>query len=152
MEEINYKDKHSGRLSALDSYHSAAAVEESGGADKRGKSRPNMDKVSRAQIKLAYLQSLKRKIEENKEYPLAAKRLGQTGTVGVYFVILKDGSFREVQLKKRSAFAILNAAALDVLAKTNPFKAIPEELATGHLDINMNIEYILTYGGYHELN
>lgn len=111
-----------------------------------------INKVSTAQIKYAYLQALTSEIEENKEYPSAAKRLGQSGTVSVYFAILKDGSFREVKLRKKSESSILNAAALDVLAKIDPFKAIPEELAIEHLEINMNIEYFLTYGGYDEFN
>lgn len=99
--------------------------------------------ISIEQIKRAYLDSLKLEIEKHKEYPFGASWRNQTGTVGVFIVILKDGSITDIRLKIPSSHLILNEAAISLLAKIKKFRPIPDELKLERLEIVINIEYYL---------
>lgn len=100
--------------------------------------------ISIEQIKLAYLNSLKLEIEKHKEYPFGASWRKQTGTVGVFIVILKDGSITGIRLKSPSRYPILNEAAIKLLSKMKKFRPIPDELKMERWEIVINIEYYLT--------
>ena len=99
--------------------------------------------ISIEQIKRAYLDSLKLEIEKHKEYPFGASWRKQTGAVGVFIVILKDGSITDIRLKIPSSHPILNEAAIKLLAKIKKFRPIPDELKLERLEIVINIEYYL---------
>ena len=100
--------------------------------------------ISIEQIKRAYLDSLKLEIEKHKEYPFGASWRRQTGPVGVFIVILKDGSITGIRLKSPSRHPILNEAAIKLLSKIKKFRPIPYELQMERLEIVINIEYYLT--------
>lgn len=99
--------------------------------------------ISIEQIKRAYLDSLKVEIEKHKEYPFGASLRKQTGTVGVFIVILKDGSITNIKLKSPSSYPFLNEAAIALLSKIKKFRPIPYELKMERLEVVINIEYYL---------
>lgn len=99
--------------------------------------------ISIEQIKRAYLDSLGLEIERHKEYPFRASWRNQTGTVGVFIVILKDGSITDIRLKSPSRHPILNEAAIKLLSKIKKFRPIPYELRMERWEIVINIEYYL---------
>ncbi len=102
-----------------------------------------IDGISIEQIKLAYLDSLKLEIEKHKEYPFGASWRNQTGTVGVFIVILKDGSITGIRIKSPSRYPILNEAAIKLLSRIKKFRPIPYELKIERWEIVINIEYYL---------
>ena len=100
--------------------------------------------ISIEHIKRTYLDSLKLEIERHKEYPFRASWRNQTGTVGVFIVILKDGSITDIRLKSPSRHQILNEAAIKLLSEIKKFRPIPDELRLERWEIVINIEYYLT--------
>ena len=118
-----------------------AGAERISGGDVTGSS---IAGISIEQIKRAYLDSLKLEIEKHKEYPFGASWRKQTGTVGVFIVILKDGSITDIRLKSPSRHPILNEAAIKLLSEIKKIRPIPDELKLERWEIVINIEYYLT--------
>lgn len=75
-----------------------------------------------------YLAKVQAKIEKNKIYPKAAKRLNQTGKVVVSFDILKDGKVTNIRIIHKSRFEKLDDASIELLTNIGFFEAIPNEL------------------------
>lgn len=94
-----------------------------------------------ADLKTIYKTELRSKIEENKFYPMAARRLGQTGTVVVAFTLLEDGSITNIRIDTPSGVSRLDSAGLEAVKKVGKFKAIPSELGNGPLDMAVPIKF-----------
>lgn len=97
--------------------------------------------IELASIESAYLSKIKAKIEKNKVYPKAAKRLRQTGKVLVSFDVLKDGSIENIKIIEKSKFERLDAASIELLLKIASFEAIPKELNKAAWSIRVPINY-----------
>ena len=104
---------------------------------------PGSGGVGADRIKEAYLNSLRIEIERHKEYPRRARMFGHKGTVGVYFIILKDGTITGIELRKRCRYADLNASALELFSRIKRFDPIPRELKMDRMELTVYIEYIL---------
>ncbi len=94
-----------------------------------------------ADIKTIYKAQLRSRIEENKFYPMAARRMGQTGTVIVAFTLLEDGSIINIRIDNSSGNSRLDSAGLDAVKKVGKFKAIPSELDASTLDMSVPIQF-----------
>jgi protein TonB len=94
-----------------------------------------------ADIKDLYKAELRARIEENKFYPMAARRLGHTGTVIVAFTLLEDGSIINVRIDSTSGSERLDSAGVEAVKKVGKFKAIPSELSTNALDMSVPIKF-----------
>ncbi len=94
-----------------------------------------------ADIKSIYKAQLRSKIEENKFYPMAARRMGQTGTVVVAFTLLEDGSIIDVRIDNTSGNPSLDSAGLEAVKRVGKFKAIPSELNASSLDMSVPIKF-----------
>lgn len=94
-------------------------------------------------IKSRYLAKLRRYVESVKSYPRLAHRLKQQGRVTVRFVIEKNGAIRQVEIKEKCPFAVLNQAAQESVGKLQPFDPIPEVLAMDQWEIELPIVYSL---------
>ena len=92
-----------------------------------------------ASLKDLYKSELRAKIEENKYYPAASRRLGHTGTVIVAFTLLNDGSIINARIENTSGNPRLDSAGLDAVKKVKRFKPIPTELATDSMDVSVPI-------------
>lgn len=102
---------------------------------------PQMSAQQTASIEDAYLARIKAKIERNKVYPKAAKRLKQTGKVIISFDILKDGTIKNVRVVGKSKFEKLDEASIELLMKIASFEAIPLELNRTVWNIQVPINY-----------
>lgn len=64
----------------------------------------------------------------NKNYPPRALAAGWRGTAEVRLTVERGGIVQEPELTRSSGFAVLDVAALDMLARAAPQTAIPESL------------------------
>lgn len=94
-----------------------------------------------ADIKSVYKAQLRSRIEENKFYPMAARRMGQTGTVIIAFTLLEDGSIINARVDDSSGIPGLDSAGLEAVKKVGKFKAIPSEFNTNSLDMSIPIKF-----------
>ncbi len=102
---------------------------------------PKPPQVDTSSIKNQYLGYLRQSIEEHKNYPKNAKRLGQTGTVEVTFTVMADGTISNVKVRKSSNFTLLDSAAKDILMAIAKVHPIPKELGKDSMEITLPIAY-----------
>ncbi len=102
---------------------------------------PALSGAAMADIKAIYKSELRSRIEENKFYPVSAKRLGQTGVVIVAFTLLADGSIINVRIDSSSGNKRLDSAGVEAVKKVGKFKAIPSELQTNSMDMSVPIKF-----------
>jgi len=60
-------------------------------------------------------------------YPPAARRMGWEGKVVVAFLLLSDGSVRDVRVVQGSGHAALDRGAVDAVRSASPFPRSPVE-------------------------
>ncbi len=82
-------------------------------------------------------------IDANKEYPVAAKKDKEQGTVVVSFTIDRNGQLLSSAIKKSSGFPQLDQAALATLTRAAPFPPIPDFIGKDTLSIAVPIDYSL---------
>lgn len=102
---------------------------------------PALSGTAIADMKSIYKSELRSRIEENKFYPVAARRLGQTGTVIVAFTLLADGTIINIRIDSSSGNTRLDSAGVEAVKKVGKFKAIPSELQTNSLDMSVPIKF-----------
>ncbi len=66
-------------------------------------------------------------IQRGIAYPPVARRMGWEGKVVVAFVILPDGSVRNVRVLQGSGFAVLDRNAVDAVRTASPYPRPPSE-------------------------
>ena len=102
---------------------------------------PTVNKAELNNLENIYLSKVKAKIEKNKTYPKAAKKLNQTGKVLVSFDILKDGKVTNIKIINKSKFEKLDEASIELLTNIGFFEAIPNELNKTVWNIQIPINY-----------
>ncbi len=99
--------------------------------------------TAKATARDLYLDSLRQEIERLKEYPVAAKAMGQTGNVEVQFVVSREGEISEITLIHGTPYERLNEAALQLIHDLHHFKPIPTEMNLAQWKIRLSINYEL---------
>lgn len=89
-----------------------------------------------------YRASVRQTLEQRKVYPPLARRLGQTGTVVLKFILGKNGALLNSELTSASPYPVLNEAAKTLLASAK-FQPIPDELKSPSWEFTIPIEYRL---------
>lgn len=102
---------------------------------------PALSGEALASIRDIYKSELRSRIDENKYYPAAARRLGQKGTVIVAFTLLADGSIIKTRIERSSGSERLDTAGLEAVQKVRKFKSIPAELGEETLNISVPIQF-----------
>lgn len=105
--------------------------------------KPALSADSLAIIKAAYLEKLKKKLNENKNYPPAAKRRGLEGVVHLKFKIMADGTIINETVSQKSQFAILDRSALETVKNITKHKPIPKELEMESMELEVPFFFIL---------
>lgn|GEM_PF-5749876 len=90
-----------------------------------------------------YLALIRTLLEEYKEYPLWAQRNSREGTVGLHFVICRDGKVEDLRVARSSGFSILDEAAERTVRRISRFPSIPEELAMNRLSLDVPLVFKL---------
>lgn len=106
--------------------------------------KPSADSVK--MVTRTYLRSLKKQLEQIKDYPATAKRLKQEGTVRVRFTILADGKIEQIEVSESSRYSSLDNSAMDAVAKMEKFQPIPKILEKERWRIEIPIQYKLNAG------
>ncbi len=94
-----------------------------------------------ADLKSIYKAELRARIDQNKFYPPAARRLNQTGTVVVAFTLQNDGTIINVRIDHTSGNNRLDSAGLEAVKKVGKFKAIPTEFGSASMDMSVPIKF-----------
>lgn len=95
-----------------------------------------------ADVLALYKAELRAKIDQYKYYPPLSRRLGQTGTVVVAFVLEQDGNIVDVKIDSPSQFERLNASALEAVKKVERFKPIPAEYGQSRMEIKVPVKFV----------
>lgn len=90
--------------------------------------------------KNAFLAAIRQKINQNKSYPLIAKRRGMQGKVIAQFTILSNGSVADIKL---SGSKIFHASARQAIQKAFPVNAAGKPFSFP-IVVNLALEYRLT--------
>lgn len=106
--------------------------------------KPSADSVK--MVTRTYLRSLKKQLEQIKDYPATAKRLKQEGTVRVRFTILADGKIEQIEVSESSRYSSLDNSAIEAVSKMQKFEPIPKLLEKERWRIEIPIQYKLNAG------
>ena len=92
---------------------------------------------------LRYQDSIKQKIQENKQYPRWALRTKHEGIIRIAFNVLATGQIEKIQLIKSSNFSELNTEAILAVKRSNPFAPFPETLKEKKIQIEVDIIFVI---------
>lgn len=70
------------------------------------------------------LRAIRRRIEEAKTYPDAARRAGMEGTVELRFRIGGDGTAEGLEIVRSSGFPELDEIAMQTIRRAGPYPAV----------------------------
>jgi periplasmic protein TonB len=90
-----------------------------------------------------YFEMLNMRIHSVKEYPESARSRHIQGRVMIKFVLLADGSLRDVQIVKSSRHKYLDDAAVNAVTKAAPFPKPPSFLFKTPITLQINILFEL---------
>lgn len=94
-----------------------------------------------------YLETIRKKIENNKKYPLSAMNYNIEGRSGVKFNILIDGKLEDVKIIDSSGSEILDQAALDSVYSSAPFPPIPPNIDLERIEVVVYIVFKISQFG-----
>ncbi len=114
-------------------------------ADNLARSQEKNQAYNLKNLRNDYEKKLRKKLEENKIYPLLSKRMKEQGKVRLSFTILKSGVFEDVKIINSSGKTRLDKAGLETILRTKKFKSFPKELAenTNFLHISIAINFYI---------
>jgi protein TonB len=103
---------------------------------------------TRASKLAPYLDRWRRKVERigTLNYPVAARRVGLSGSPVIEVAIRSDGRLLESTVRRSSGFAELDQAALGILRLASPFDPFPAELAAEHRSLRFSYQWEFTDG------
>ncbi|HLH10686.1 MAG TPA: energy transducer TonB [Methylovirgula sp.] len=91
-------------------------------------------------VALKFRQELFRHIELYRHYPAAARRDHLHGTVETLFLMRRDGTVLDVQVKESSGQSLLDKEAVETIRRAQPLPAIPPGLPE-ELSIQLSIAF-----------
>jgi len=88
---------------------------------------------------LRYQDSIKQKIQKEKQYPRWALRSGHEGSTRITFSVLPFGQIKDLRLINPSGFDELDKEALDAVRRASPFQPIPTNYEEKELHFEIDI-------------
>ncbi len=92
---------------------------------------------------LRYQDSIKQKIQQEKQYPRWALRAKHQGIVRLAFDVLPTGQIGSLVLAQSSGFEGLDNEALAAVERASPFSAFPKFLRQDKIKIQIDLVFIL---------
>lgn len=89
-----------------------------------------------------YQDIIRRRIEEEKQYPHWAQKNGITGSAYLSFDLLGDGSCRNIRIVQSSGSEILDEEAVNSIRRAAPFPPIP--VGIGRNSLSMKVSLVFT--------
>lgn len=80
-------------------------------------------------------------IDQQKEYPLMARKTGAEGTVFIRFVLARDGRLKRAEVSRSSGRSILDKAAVNAVTSVSRFPPVPEALEGAELNFELPLLY-----------
>ncbi len=91
-----------------------------------------------------YAASVKSKIQAAKEFPQVSRRLGETGTATINFMVASNGELSSVSISASSGFDRLDSAAINAVRNAAPFDPIPPETERETLSMSITLVFELS--------
>jgi protein TonB len=96
-----------------------------------------------ALLKARWVKAVNRHLERFRDYPQAARRRGQQGTVRVRFRVDRSGHLVSAEILKASGAALLDEDALAWLKRGSPIPLPPDQLPETELELVGNMRFEL---------
>lgn len=93
---------------------------------------------------LTYQDSIKQKIQQEKNYPRWALRAGHEGEARIAFSVLSSGRMKNVKLVSSSGFGELDNEALNAVNRAAPFLPFPETFQEDEIRVELDIIFYIT--------
>lgn len=90
-----------------------------------------------------YARAIQSWLSGYRKYPHQARQRGQQGTARLYFVLDRDGRVIESRVDESSGFGLLDAEALAMVDRAQPFPPLPEGLALSRLELVVPVQFHL---------
>ena len=93
---------------------------------------------------LDYASRLRAWLEAHKTYPKRARMRREEGVVHVRFAVDRDGRLLRGDVVSSSGFASLDAEAMAMLDRSNPFPGAPHSVRGERIEVRAPVEFFLT--------
>lgn len=92
----------------------------------------------------SYTSMVRNLIDQQKEYPVMARRSRFEGTVYIKFILARDGRLKHAEVSRSSGRRILDKAAINAVTRVNRFPAVPESMNGSELSFELPLVYKIT--------
>lgn len=96
-----------------------------------------------ASLLAAFTSEIRRRIEENRSYPVWARKNNVQGVAVVRFTLTPNGRIRDIDLARSSGSPLLDEAAKEAVLRGEPYPAFPSWLTASHLALTQPIRFSL---------
>jgi protein TonB len=116
--------------------------------DAGGSAKQTVSLDSREPRFLNYLARLKRRVQNEWEYPEAARQNGVTGELLLIFTLNKAGSLTSIRLVESSGFPVLDQEALRAVKAAAPYDPFPPQMGEEPWNIRATFRYYAPHQYY----
>ena len=122
----------------------APAAASASPAAQRAGTREGLDIDAPNGASLDYASRLRAWLEAHKTYPKRARMRREEGVVHVHFAVDRDGRLLRGDVVSSSGFASLDAEAMAMLDRSNPFPGAPHSVRGERIEVSTPVEFFLT--------
>ena len=110
----------------------------------RAGTREGLDIDAPGGASIDYASRLRAWLEAHKTYPKRARMRREEGVVHVHFAVDRDGRLLRGDVVSSSGFASLDAEAMAMLDRSNPFPGAPHSVRGERIEVSTPVEFFLT--------
>ena len=122
----------------------AATAQRASTPPQRAGTREGLDIDAPNGASLDYASRLRAWLEAHKTYPKRARMRREEGVVHVHFAVDRDGRLLRGDVVGSSGFASLDAEAMAMLDRSNPFPGAPHSVRGERIEVSTPVEFFLT--------
>ena len=122
----------------------SAAAQRASTPPQRAGTREGLDIDAPGGASLDYASRLRAWLEAHKTYPQRARMRREEGVVHVHFAVDRDGRLLRGDVVSTSGFASLDAEAMAMLDRSNPFPGAPHSVRGERIEVSTPVEFFLT--------
>ncbi len=122
----------------------SAAAQRASTPPQRAGTREGLDIDAPGGASLDYASRLRAWLEAHKTYPKRARMRREEGVVHVHFAVDRDGRLLRGDVVSTSGFASLDAEAMAMLDRSNPFPGAPHSVRGERIEVSTPVEFFLT--------
>jgi protein TonB len=99
---------------------------------------------SEKEAMLRYQDIVKQRIEQERMYPLWAKKQGIEGITRICFTVLRNGAGQSPRVIRSSGSGVLDEEALATVKRASPFPPVPKEISGSSVGMEVAIVFSLS--------